>query len=195
MDKTLMLADVRCAFLALGEPEDYQGNKKFRWGAVGLVPYESALKKKVDAKLLEIAKDAWGAKGQAHYDAIISDRKACAFVDGKFKPDYDGYAGHFALSAYRYVDKGRPLVFTKDKQPVYKPNNELYEGMGGKLYSGMRVNMHVEFWAQDNGNGKALRCTLLGIQAFKDADAFGGGKAPDADAFGEVATDDDEALS
>lgn len=37
----LMLSNVRCAFLVLGDPEDYQGNKQFRWSATGLLPYDS----------------------------------------------------------------------------------------------------------------------------------------------------------
>lgn len=187
-----MLSNVRCAFLDLAEPTDYQGNKKFRWGAVALVPYESALKKAIDAKMREVAKDAWGAKSDAYLEAVLMDPKGCCFVDGRRKPDYEGYAGHFALSAYRYQNQGRPLVLDKDKSPIYKPDNTLYEGKAGRIYSGMYVNMHVEFWAQDNGNGKGMRCTLLGIQAARDGDAFGGGSRPVADAFGEVAEGADD---
>jgi hypothetical protein len=182
----LMLTGVRCAFLVLGDPEDYQGNKQFRWSATALVPNGSALKTAIENALIAVAEEKWPKKGQAKYEAILMDPKTCCFTDGKRKPDYDGFAGHWALTAHRYQEKGRPLVFDKDKSPIYKPTNELYEGKAGKIYPGMFTNMHVEFWAQDNRNGNGLRCTLLGIQAAKDGDAFGGGAAVNPEAFGEV---------
>ena len=46
--------------------------------------------------------------------------------------------------------------------------------------------MQVEFWPQDNANGKAVRATLLGIQRKADGDAFSGGVAPDESAFEEI---------
>ena len=187
MGQKLMLNGVRCAFLVLGEPEDYNGNKKFRWSATGLVPYDSALKKTVDDTLRAVAVEKWGKKADAYLENILSDAKACCFTDGKKKPDYDGFAGHFALAAHRPMEKGRQICFDRDKSPIYKADNSLYEGKAGRLYAGMFVNLQVEFWAQDNTNGKALRATLLGIQAFKDGDAFGGGAAPNADDFGEIA--------
>ena len=48
-----------------------------------------------------------------------------------------------------------------DKSPIYKPSNEVYEGKGGRLYSGCFINMQVEFWAQDNKTGRVCvpRCS------------------------------------
>ena len=131
---------------------------------------------KIRDALKETAKQKWEKKWEIHYEACITDPKACCLVDGKRK-DYDGYQGHFALTAHRYQDKGRPLVMDTDKSPIYKPNNEVYEGKGGRLYSGCFINMQVEFWAQDNKTGKGLRATLLGVQRVRDGDAFGGGAA------------------
>ena len=185
MGTKLMLTNVRCSFLVLGEPEQYQGKGPFRWSASALVPYDSPLKKQVDAALEACAIEKWEKKAKTVLEAVLPDPKGCCWMDGKRK-DYDGYAGHFALTAHRYQDKGRPLVMDKDKSPIYKPNNEVYEGKGGVLYSGARINMQVEFWAQDNKNGKGLRATLLGVQKFGDGDAFGGGAAPQADDFGEI---------
>lgn len=186
MGKVLMLNDVRCSFLVLDEPEDYQDNKQFRWSATALIPYESPLKAQIDAAMQEIAKEKWEKKWQSAYENAIADPKACCLIDGKRK-EYDGYQGHWALTAHRPKDKGRPLVLDNDKSPIYKPNNEVYEGKAGRIYSGCFVNMQVEFWAQDNKNGKALRATLLGIQRVRNGDAFGGGVAPNADSFGEIA--------
>jgi len=186
MGLKLMLTDVRCSFLTLGEPEQYQGKGPFRWSATALVPYESPLRKKVEDALKQVAREKWEKKWENIYESLIVDPKGCCWIDGKRK-EYDGYQGHFALSAHRYQDKGRPLVMDTDKSPIYKPNNEVYEGKGGRIYSGCFVNMQVEFWAQQNDNGKGLRASLLGIQRVRDGDAFGGGAAPSADDFGEIA--------
>jgi hypothetical protein len=187
MGTKIMLSGVRCSFLTLGEPEQYQGKGAYRWSATALVPYDSPLKKRIDDALLQVAKEhpKWGKKYQSIYDNVMADPKGTCWIDGKRK-DYDGYQNCFALTAHRYKDKGRPLVMDKDKSPIYMANNEIYDGKGGILYSGCFVNMQVELWAQDNDNGKGLRATLLGIQKAGDADAFGGGVAPDADDFGEV---------
>ena len=185
MGMKMMLPNVRCSFLVIGEPEQYQGQGPFRWSATALVPYNSELAAKVVEGLKQTARDKWEKKWETAYENIIVDPKACCWIDGKRK-EYDGYAGHFALTAHRYQDKGRPLVMDTDKSPIYKPDNSIYEGKGGRVYSGCFVNMQVEFWAQDNKAGKGLRATLLGIQRVKDGDAFGGGAAPTADDFGEI---------
>lgn len=185
-----MLNNVRCSFITLGEPEYYGGQKtkatdKRRWSATALVPAGSPLHKAIDAAIEEVAKEKWEKKWQTVMENVRADPKACCFVDGKRK-DYEGYAGHWALTAHRNEDKGRPLVFDSDKSPIYKPNNEIYEGKAGRIYSGCYVNMQIEFWPQDNNNGKAVRATLLGIQRKADGDAFSGGVAPDESAFEEI---------
>lgn len=185
MAKVLMLTDVRCSFLVLGDPEDYQGNKKFRWSATALVPYTSPLKAQVDAAIKATAEEKWGAKAAKFLEAILADPKGCCWVDGKRK-DYDGYEGHFALSAHRSQKDGRPVVIDRDKSPIYKPDGSIYPGKEGVVYSGCFVNMQVELWAQDNSNGKAMRAGLLGVQKVRDGDAFSGGTRPSDDAFGAI---------
>lgn len=197
MGVKIMLTGVRCAFLTLGEPDYFQGKKqkdtdKRRWSATALVPVDSPLKKLVDDTLRAVAQEKWEKKWQGYYDAIMMDPKGTCWLDGKRKPDYDGFQGHFALSAHRTEDKGRPLVMDNDKSPLYKPDNSVYEGKAGRIYAGCFVNMQVEIWAQENQTGKGLRASLLGIQRVRDGDAFGGGAAPTADDFGEI-TDGAEA--
>lgn len=190
MGATLMLPGVRCSFLTLGDPEYFGGQKqkasdKRRWSATGLVPNGSELQKKINMLIEQCAAEKWEKKAATILANIRSDPKASCFTDGARK-DYEGYAGHWALTAHRNEDKGRPLVLDTDKSPIYMPSGELYQGKAGRIYSGCYVNLHVEFWAQDNTNGKAIRATLLGIQRFKDGDAFSGGTAPTEDAFGEI---------
>lgn len=198
----LQLPGLRGSFLTLGEPEYYGGKKekpsdKRRWSATGLVPYTNKeLLKKIDDAIVATAKAKWEKKWESVLENILADPKACFKVDGKRK-DYDGYKDHWAITAHRYEEKGRPLVYDTDKSPIYKPNNDMYEGKGGRIYSGCYVNLQIELWAQQNDNGKAIRATLLGIQRFKDGDAFGGGSAPDADAFEDISegTDAEDDLS
>jgi hypothetical protein len=196
----ITLKNVRGSFLTLGTPEYFGGQKtkpsdKARWSATGLMPYADPQVKALDAMIVEVAKAKWEKKHASILENILADPKACFKVDGKRK-DYDGYAGHWAITAHRNEDKGRPLVFDTDKSPIYKPNNELYEGKAGRLYSGCYVNLQIELWAQDNSNGKAIRAALLGIQRFRDGDAFSGGSAADESAFEEVTEGaDDEDLS
>lgn len=201
MGTVITLKNVRGSFLTLGEPEYFGGKKekptdKRRWSATGLVPYASPDVKLLDDMIVEVAKAKWEKKYEKILEGILTDPKACFKVDGKRK-DYDGYAGHWAITAHRNEDKGRPLVFDTDKSPIYKPDNAMYEGKGGRIYSGCYVNLQIELWAQDNSNGKAIRATLLGIQRNRDGDAFSGGSAPDADAFDEISegTEDEGSLT
>jgi len=184
-DNKVLLRDVRCSFLVLGEPEQYEGKGPFRWSASFLVPYDSPQKKLVDKMIRAVAEAKWGAKAGKILENIITDPKGCCWMDGKRK-DYDGYEGHFALSSHRYQDKGRPMVIDTDKSPIYQNDNTLYPGKAGRVYSGCFVNCQVELWAQDNKQGKGMRATLLTIQRNRDGDAFGGGSRPTADDFGEV---------
>ncbi len=191
----IVLKGVRSAFLTLTEPEDYQGNKNFRWSATALVPYNSPLVKKVEAKMLAAAEVKWGKKGKAIYDACILDKMTTCMLDGKRKPEYDGYEGHWALTAHRPQKSGRPLVIDTDTQPIYDGKGEFMEGKAGRIYSGCFINLKVGFWCQDNDNGKAIRAELLTVQSLFRGDAFGGGAQPTADEFEAVAEGaDDEDL-
>lgn len=200
MGMSIKLKDVRCSFLVLAEPEYFGGSKskpedKRRWSATALIPADSEQRKMVDDALRAVAKEQWPQKWETMLANILPDPKGCCWVDGARK-DFDGYKGHWALTAHRTEDKGRPLVFDNSKEPIYKPNNELYEGKAGRLFSGCYVNMQVEIWAQNNKAGKGLRATLLGIQRVRIGEAFGGGRPPDPNDFEEIAGEDDgESLS
>jgi len=185
MAQKIFLKNVRSSFLVLGEPEQYQGKGAFRWSATFLVKKDDPQKAAVDKAIEAIATEKWGAKGVNFLKGILGNKNLCCWLDGDIKA-YDGYEGHYALASHRYQEKGRPLVFDNDKSPIYQMDNTLHAAKAGRLFSGCFVNAEVELWAQDNANGKAVRCTLLGIQRFKEGDAFGGGSRPDESAFGEV---------
>ena len=186
----IKLKDVRLSFPTLGVPEFYQGKKQRenderRWSATLLVPVNSPLKKLIEETMQAVAKAKWAAKADAHYAALEGDSKLSCFIDGK-KKAYEGYKDHWALTCHRKESAGRPGVFDTDKSPIYQPDGSLYEGKGFRVYGGSFVNAHVNFWAQDNSNGKAIRCELIALQRNRDGDAFSGGMAVDADAFEEI---------
>ena len=56
----------------------------------------------------------------------------------------------------------------------------------GRPYAGCYVNAVLEFWAQDNKFGKRVNATLMGVQFFRDGDAFSGGGAASDDDFDDV---------
>jgi Protein of unknown function (DUF2815) len=200
MGQIVKLKNVRGAFMVLGEPEFFGGSKqkptdKRRWSATALIPAADPQKKLVDEALIAVAKEQWPQKWQQKLANILPDPKGCCFTDGNRKPDYDGFPGHWALTAHRTEDKGRPIVFDNDKSPIYKTNNELYEGKAGRIFSGCFINMHVEIWAQENNQGAGLRATLQGIQRYGVGPAFGGGRAPNPDDFDELPPEEEESLS
>lgn len=206
MGKKIFLHAVRGSFLTLAEPEYFGGKKqkdtdKRRWSATGLVAPDT-LAQECDARgipvgpkvnalelinrsLREVAKEKWEKKFETILTNILPDPKGCCWIDGNRK-EYDGYQGKWALTAHRTEDQGRPLVIDNDRSPIYKPDNTLYEGKAGRVFSGAYINLHVELWAQDNTSGKGLRAGLLGVQRVREGDSFGGGAAPTADAFGDV---------
>lgn len=191
MGTVITLKKCRGSFLTLGEPEYFGGSKqkptdKRRWSATGLLPYDDPQLKALDAIIEEVAKAKWEKKWASIMENVKTTPNLFFKMDGKRK-DYQGYEGHFALTAHRNEEKGRPLVLDTDKSPIYKPDNNLYEGKGGRVYSGCYINLQLEVWAQDNQQGKAIRATLLGLQRHSDGDAFAGGSAADADAFDEIA--------
>lgn len=190
MGTIITLKNCRASFLTLSEPEYFGGSKqkptdKRRWSATGLLPYKDPQMATVDALVQEVGKANWEKKWATIWENISTTPNLFFKMDGKRK-DYAGYEGHFALTAHRNEEKGRPVVLDTDKSPIYKPDGNLYEGKGGRIYSGCYVNLQIELWAQDNPSGKAIRATLLAIQRFKDGDAFAGGSAADVDAFDEV---------
>ena len=186
MGLKLMLPEVRGSFLVLGEPEQYQGAGPFRWSSTALIPYDSALLQRSATPSRKRRNRSGKRSGRSTTKPASPIRRHAASWTASARTT----TATRATSPSRRTatkTKGRPLVMDTDKSPIYKPNNEVYEGKGGRLYSGCFINMQVEFWAQDNKTGKGLRATLLGVQRVRDGDAFGGGAAPSADDFGEIA--------
>jgi Protein of unknown function (DUF2815) len=186
----LKLKNLRCSFPELGEPRYYQDKKQRendqrRWSITLLIPYSDPQLKLINDAIEATAKDKWGAKAPVYLENMRGDSKLRCLSDGKTKA-YDGYADHWALTAHRKENDGRPLVLDSDRSPIYQPNNEIYPGKQGRIYAGCYVNAHLNFWTQDNSNGRAVRADFLGVQRMRDGDAFSGGMRPNEGAFDDV---------
>lgn len=180
------LSNVRLSFPDLFQAAQFQGTGPFNYRAALLVKPGSAEDKAINAAINEVAKAKWNAKAPAILKSAAGNSQKFCYTDGDAK-EYDGYAGMMALSTTRAMDKGRPLIIDQNKSPLTEKD--------GKPYAGCYVNASVEFWAQDNQYGKTVRCTLLGLQFYKDGDAFGGGSAPSEDDFEDLAVAGDDDLA
>ena len=50
------------------------------------------------------------------------------------------------------------------------------------------MNVSLELWAQDNNYGKRVNATLMGVQFFRDGDAFAGGGVASEEDFDDVSS-------
>ena len=173
----------RLSFPTLWVPEPFETGGTKRYGAALLVP-------KDDPQIATI-KAAIMTAGKAHFHEKFEDPKfrktvkMHGFRDGDEK-EYDGYADHWYISANRPEHKGPPLILDTNKR-------ELTEA-SGKPYGGCYVNASVEFWG-DSRYGRAVNCTLLGLQFVADGASFGGGARGSADDFEEIEPEVDEAFT
>lgn len=144
-----------------------------------LMPKDSAEVKKIEAEMMRVATDKWGAKGKDVLTKLVRENRVC-LRDGDTK-DYDGYEGMMFISAR---NSARPSVFNKKCEPITKED--------GILYSGCYVNARIEVWAQDNPKGgRRINCKLVGVQFVKDGDAFGSGSGPAKASDFDVIEDDE----
>lgn len=177
----LKLANVRLSFPDLFTAVQFNGQGPFSYRAAFLIDPKSSNAATVRAAVDAVAKEKWGAKAAAVLKTIEGNPQKCCYYSGDVK-EYNGYAGNMVLSTTRNQDKGRPLIINADKTPLQLED--------GKPYAGCYVNATVELWAQDNGHGKGIRATLLGLQFYKDGDAFGAGAAPNVDDFEDLSAEE-----
>ena len=170
------IANVRGAFLnALFAAQTVNGEGEPAFSGTWLLGPDHPQLPEINAAILAVAKEKWGAKGQAVFDELKKKDKL-ALHDGDTKSDYDGFAGNWFIASRSTV---RPTVVDRDRSPLVAAD--------GRPYSGCYCNVIVEFWAQDNAYGKRVNAQLKGVQFVKDGDSFGGGgTSASADEFGVV---------
>jgi hypothetical protein len=171
----LKLKNVRLSFpnLFTAKAGDQPGSvPKFSAGLL-LEPTDKQVKE-IEAAMVEVAKQKWGAKWEGIYKSMKATDKL-ALHNGDTKAQYAGYEGMVFVNA---SNPARPLVLDRDKTPLGPED--------GKPYGGCYVNASIELWAQDNKFGKRINAGLGGVQFFRDGDRFGGGTTADETDFDEL---------
>lgn len=169
----IRLNNVRLAFPNIFEPQVSEDGKS-SYGAALLFAPDHPQVKDIHAAIASVAADKWGAKADAMLKQIKAADKT-ALHNGDTKAQYAGYEGNLFVNARNPV---RPTAVDTDKTPLQQSD--------GRLYAGCYVNAVLEFWAQDNKFGKRINATLMGVQFYRDGDAFSGGGAASDDEFDDV---------
>lgn len=173
-ERQIILKNVRCAFLDLYRPTQYEGQGEPYFGMTLLIEPGSANDKLVQAAITAAAEAKWEKKAQAVLGTIRGQSQKFCYIDGNTK-EYQGYENMMALSSKRQAKSGQPKVLDRDMTVL--------EETSGKPYGGCYVNAKVELWAQDNNYGKGMRCTLMTVQFVRDGDAFGGAAPANTEGF------------
>lgn len=167
----IVLKDVRLAFPHIFEPHP----ESSKFNALGIFEAGSASHKELEAAIEQVMEEKWA--GKVTRDQL---RQFCLH-DGADKSKYDGFEDKLYVSA---SNDAQPTIVDRDgRTPLTKTS--------GKPYSGCRVVMYVDVWAQDNKYGKGVNATLRGVQFYRDDAAFTGG-APLATSEFLAFEDDDE---
>lgn len=182
----MLIKNVRMAFPAIFEPEAF-GDGDPAYGAKFIVPSTHSQIEAIRDAVRTAAKEKWGEKAQSVLLLLKEDKKL-AWVEGPYRNKngdvYDGFENGFHLSTR---NGGKPPV----KPSVFDQHNRPVDAADGIVYSGCYVDASVEFYAQDNGYGRRVNCSLRGIRKAGDGDSFGGGTAASADDFGAPADVED----
>jgi hypothetical protein len=177
--KVLKLRDVRLAFTQnLFTPGSYknEAGKPKKYKCKLLIPKNHPQIGEVKEELLRLATEEWKDKAVNILASIKGDRQRFCLADGDLAT-YEGFAGNYSLGA---ANSAKPLYL--DRNPGTKQAPNLITEESGKLYSGCYVIAHVSFWTWSK-SGPQINANLLGLQLFRDGEAFSGGGVASLDEF------------
>jgi len=170
---SVKLQNVRLSFPSLWQTEKFGGEDTGKYAATFILDKEThakeiaGLKKIIDQKIKEDLKQK----------ALPSDKICLKDGDESGRPEYEGA---YVIKA---STKKRPTVIDRDKTQLLEED--------GKPYSGCYVNAILDLWPQNNGYGKRVNATLLGVQFYKDGEAFTSGPVDVSDEFDAFEDEDD----
>lgn len=182
----LLIKNVRMAFPSIFEPEAF-GDGDPAYGAKFIIPQSHPQLAEIRKAVVAAGAEKWAEKAPGIL-AVLKDDKKVAWVEGPYRNKngeiYDGFEGMYHLSTR---NGGKAPV----KPSVFDQQNRAVTQADGVVYSGCYVDASVEFYAQDNGYGRRINCSLRGVRKAGDGDSFGGGNAASADDFGAPADIED----
>lgn len=192
----IKLTDVRLSFADIFEAkafgDDPDGRPRF--SANFLI---DKIKQKDQAEKVSAAvKKAIAAKWPTNPPKLGADKKC--FRDGEPKdeeteertPLYEGYAGHYFVSAASPAD--RPPVIIDSRKGADGKFPRLTQ-KDGKPYAGCYVNAVIRVWAQDSQTwGRRVNASLEAIQFARHGEAFGATRIDAESTFDDLGGEDDD---
>ena len=163
----IKIRDARCAFFHAITPRFKNDAGEDTYNLHTILPPGHPGIQQVEEAMAAAAKEKWGEKGPATLAQLKAGGRVC-LRDGATMAEYEGFEGNLFVSA---SNTSRPSV--RDYDGVTE-----IQAMDGRVYSGARVHVILDIWAQDNAKGgKRINAKLLGVQRYRDADAFAPGAA------------------
>lgn len=173
----------RLSYAHLFEPQAPNENAKPKFSAVLLIP-------KNDTATIERVQAAIQAAVHDGVERRVFDR-AIDPAHTKYPPLRDGdlpndngeprgeeFAGCWFISAKANPDR-RPSIVDGQLNKIIDQS---------EVYSGMYVNMAVQFFAYSNSGNKGISASLVGVQKVKDGEKLGGGAPEAEDVFNVIST-------
>lgn len=193
----LVLKNVRLAFPELWEPKQFGATGEAACSGMFLMEPGSEQFKATVQAIQQVAQEKWKDKAGEMLKTLKAKGDLCLH-DGATKSEYTGFDGKFFVSAR---NKARPTVVAKQRY-MSKPvaidaqGNTFIDGKRADVpfkvtvpYSGCRVNVSLDVWAQENQYGKRVNAKLLAVQFEADDEAFSGGEGFAESDFDETSTD------
>jgi hypothetical protein len=138
--------------------------------------------------MLDTAEAAWPGKGKAMLMALEQSKKCYRNGDKKVTADgdpYEDYAGCYYVTA---KNKTQPTLLDAAKNKIQDDN--------GTIYSGCRVNVSFDLYANTKAETKGVFASLKGVQYVAPGDSFGGGGGKsNGDEFENLSDQGDDASS
>lgn len=175
----LILKNVVIAFPEVFEAKAF-GDSDPKFSLTTLIEKGSENDKQIQKAIKSVLDTKFGAKAESIGKQIENNSQRNCYSDGDAKSDYAGFAGNMALRTSSPI---RPTVVDRDRSPLQRED--------GKIYSGVKANVIVNFFAYDNKFGKGVSCGLAGVQFAEHGEPLGGATAASVDEFDDLSDGSD----
>lgn len=133
---------------------------------------------------LQVANEAWKGKGQQMLDDFEASKKSFRNGNKRTNKDgdvYDGYEDRWYVTA---KSPTRVTLLGRNKEPVSAED--------GIIYSGCRVDVTFDLYANTKPKTRGVFAGLTGVRFRADDEAFGGGRKATADDFDDLSDTGDD---